>query len=107
MVLRRNRKLKIDLGELNDECKGLSSFLVSKLKVDVTLSSNKIFIDSKYSSSSELKRLVNKFVYHRHLNHRYWVGLEDDVVKINKFKRFKKKEKEEKGNTPSTNKHSW
>ena len=101
----RNRKLKVDLGELKDECETLSSFLSSKLKADLTSRGNKIYVDSNSSSSSELKRLVNKFVYRRHLNHKYSVALEGDVVKVNKFKRFKKKEKEEKGTTPSTIKH--
>ncbi len=94
MFLRGKQKLKVDLGELNDECEALSSFLSSKLEADVTSSGNKIFVDSNSSSSSELKRLVTKFVYRRHLNHKYWVALEGDVVKLHKFKRSEKKEKE-------------
>jgi len=80
------------LGELKDECETLSSFLSSKLKADLTSRGNKIYVDSNSSSSSELKRLVNKVVYRRHLNHKYSVALEGDIVKVNKFKRFKKKE---------------
>ena len=94
MFLRGKRKLKVDLGELKDECEALSSFLGSKLEADVTSSGNKIFVDTNSSSSSELKRLVTKFVYRRHLNHKYWVALEGNVVKLHKFKRFEKKEKE-------------
>jgi hypothetical protein len=94
LFLRGKRKLKVDLGELKDECEALSIFLGSKLEADVTSSGNKIFVDTNSSSSSELKRLVTKFVYRRHLNHKYWVGLEGDVVKLHKFKRFEKKEKE-------------
>jgi hypothetical protein len=107
LFLRGKRKLKVDLGELKDECEALSSFLSSKLKADVTSSGNKIFVDTNSSSSSELKRLVTKFVYRRHLNHKYWVALEGDIVKVNKFKRFEKKEKEKKGIIPSTIKHGW
>ena len=107
LFLRGNRKFKVDLGELKDECEALSSFLSSKLEADVTSSGNKIFVDTNSSSSSELKRLVTKFVYRRHLNHKYWVGLEGDVVKLHKFKRFEKKEKEKKGIIPSTIKHGW
>ena len=107
LFLRGNRKFKVDLGELKDECDALSSFLSSKLKADVTSSDKKIFVDPNSSSSSELKRLVNKFVYRRHLNYKYWVALEGDVVKVNKFKRFEKKEKEKKGIIPSTIKHGW
>ena len=107
LFLRGNKKLKVDLGELKDECEALSSFLRSKLKANVTSNDNKVFVDSNSSLSNELKRLVNKFVYHRHLNHKYWVALEGDVVKVNKFKRFEKKEKKEKGPIPSTIKHGW
>jgi len=107
LILRRKRKLKVDLGELENERESLSTFLHSKLKADVTLSGNKLLVDSDSSSSSELKRLVNKFVYHRNLNHAYWVALESGVVKINKLKRSEKKGKQTKGTTPSTIKHGW
>ena len=107
LLLRGNKKLKVDLGELKDECEALSTFLSSKLKVNVTSSANKVFVDSNSSLSNELKRLVNKFVYRRHLNHKYWVALDGDVVKVNKFKRSEKKAKEEKGPIPSTIKHGW
>ena len=108
MFLRRKRKLKVDLGELKDEKESLSSFLRSKLKVDVTLSGNKVLVDSENLSSKELKRMVNKFVYHRNLMNKYWVALESGVVKINKFKRSEKKEERKKKETsPSTIKHGW
>ena len=107
MFLRGKRKLKVDLGELKDESESLSSFLSSKLEADVTSMGNKLFVHSDVLSSSELKRLVNKFVYHHHLNHKYWVELEGDAVKINKFKHAEKKEKQKEGITPSTIKHGW
>ena len=108
MFLRRGkRKLKVDLGELKDEFESLSSFLGSKLEADITSKGNKLFVYSDILSSSELKRLVNKFVYHKHLNHRYWVELEDDTVKIRRFKHSKKKAEQKKGVTPSTIKHGW
>lgn len=108
MFLRRKRKLKVDLGELEDEKENLSSFLRSKLKVDVTSSGNKVLVDSENLSPQELKRLVNKFVYRQNLMNKYWVALESDVVKINKFKRAEKKEKRKReGIPPSTIKHGW
>ena len=107
MFLRGKRKLKVDLGELKNERESLSSFLSSKLKVDVSSSGNKLVVYSDSLSSSELKRLVNKFVYQHHLNHLYWVALESNGVKIHKFKRAEKKTKEKKGIIPSTIKHGW
>jgi hypothetical protein len=108
MFLRRKRKLKVDLGDLKDERESLSSFLRSKLKVDVTSDDTKVLVDSEDLSPEELKRMVNKFVYHRNLMNKYWVALESNVVKIHKLKRAHKKEKEKKEETtPSTIKHGW
>ena len=98
----------MDLGELEDEGEFLSSFLRSKLKVDVTSSGNKVLVDSEDLSSKELEKIVNKFVYHRNIMNKYWVALEDDVVKINRLKPSEKKEKRKrKGTPPSTVKHGW
>ena len=108
LFMSRKRKLKVDLGELKNEKKFLSSFLRSKLRVDVTSSGNKVLVDSENLSPIELKRLVNKFVYHRNLMNRYWVAVEGGTVKFNKFKRSGKHEKrKKKGTPPSTIKHGW
>ena len=108
MFLRRKRKLEVDLGELKDEAESLSSFLQSNLKVDVVSSGNKLQINSEELSSEDLRKSVNRFVYHRNLNNLYWVAVEGDVVKINKFKGAKKTEKRKKERTPpSTISHGW
>ena len=108
MFLRRKRELKVDLSELEDEREPLSSFLRSKLKVDVASKGNKVLVDSENLSSKELRRIVNKFVYRRNLMNKYWVALESGVIKINKFKHAEKKEKRKsKGIPPSTIKHGW
>lgn len=108
MFWRGKKKLKVDLGEMKDEKETLSDFLHVKLKVAVTSSGNKVLVDSENLPPEELKRLVNKFVYHRNLSNKYWVALESNVVKINKFKRSEKNEKrKKKGTPPSTIKHGW
>jgi len=104
---RGKHKLTVELGTLKDESESLSSFLSSKLKADVALRGNKIFVHQDSLSSEELKRLVNKFVYHQNLNHRFWVALEGDVVKVNKFKHCDKQDKQKQGTVPSTIKHGW
>jgi len=96
------------LAELQDESESISGFLRSSLKVDVTSRGNKLSIDSETLSLEELRRLVNKFVYHRNLNNRYWVALESGVVKVHKFEGVKKHEKRKKEATPpSTVRHGW
>ncbi|MEJ2242746.1 MAG: hypothetical protein P8Y18_11495 [Candidatus Bathyarchaeota archaeon] len=106
MFLRKKREIKVDLGELESETEKLSSFLRSKLKIPVALRGNKLYIDSKKVAFKELKKTVNKFVYHQNLNHKYWVGLKGNVVKINRLKHEKKKD-EKQGTMPSTIKHGW
>ena len=105
--LKGNRKLKVDLGELKAESKVLSSFLSSKLKVEVTFKDKEVFVESNSTSANELKRLVNKYLYRKHLNHKYWVAIEGERVKIKKFKSSEKKKKDEKRPVPSTIKHGW
>ncbi len=105
---RRKRTLEVDLGEMKNEGESLSRFLRSKLEVDVASGGNRVIVESEDLSRKELKRLVNKFVYRRHLMNEYWVALESNVVRINKFNRSEKDEKRKKGGTkPSTIKHGW
>jgi hypothetical protein len=106
LFLRGRRELKVDLGELKGENENLSSFLRSKLKFEVASRGNKLYINSETLDAKELKRVVNNFIYHQNLNHKYWVGLKGDIVKINRFKHSKKKE-EKKRTVPSTIKHGW
>ena len=103
MFWSRKKKLKVDLGELEDERELLSTFSKSRLKVDVTSSGNKVLVNSEELSIQELKRLVNKFVYHRNLHHKYWVVMEGSVVKIVKFESVKKHEKRKKEAPPAFN----
>jgi len=108
LFFKRKRRLEVDLGELRDERESLSGFLRSALKVDVTSNGNKLLIDSEKLSLEELKRLVNKFVYHQNLSNMYWVALESNFIKINKFKGAKKPEERKKKVTPpSTIRHGW
>jgi len=108
MFFGRKKKLEVDLGEFEDERESLSAFLSSSLKVDVSSRGDKVIVESGELSVEELKRLVNKFVYHRNLNNQYWVALEGDVVKIKMFEKAKKREKRKRETTPpSTIKHGW
>jgi len=102
------RKLKVDLAELEDEEKGsLSGFLRTTLNKDVVSDGNHILVDSRKLSLQELERVVNKFIYHRHLNNTYWVASEHDGVKIRKFERKKERKKKQRVTPPSTIKHGW
>jgi hypothetical protein len=105
----RKKRLEVDAGALDKaEKTGLSDFLRSSLKVDAALNGKRVSIESEQLSPEELKRLVNKFVYHKNLNRKYWVALEGSVVKIHLFEKVKKQEKARRGGTPpSTIAHGW
>jgi len=110
---RKNRsqsELQVDLGDLQNEEKQLSSFLQSNLKVSVAPVKNRLTLNSERLSAQELQRAVTKFVYHRNLNNTHWVSIEGNTIKINRFKgTAKKKEKQKKKeNTPhQTAIQSW
>jgi hypothetical protein len=101
------KTLQVDLGDLKDESEKLASFLNSKLKLNVTFSQSKVTVDSEKTSPEELKRAVNKFIYHQNLNCQYWVSTKDKTVKINKFKNAKKPEKSRKNGTSPTFAHGF
>jgi hypothetical protein len=105
----RKKRFTVDFGELeNNEKELLSGFLRSSLKADVVLGGGRASVDSEKLSLEELKRLVNKFVYHKNLNHKYWVALEDGVVRVHKFEKVRKQEKRRREETPpSTISHGW
>jgi len=86
----------------------LSGFLRSSLGVDVVLSGGKVSVDSGRLSLDELKTLVNKFVYHKNLNRKYWVAVEGNIVRVSRFEKAKKREKQrEEGTRPQTITHGW
>lgn len=109
MFSRREKRLEVDLNGLEAlEKESFCSFLGSRLGVDVVLNGNKVHVDSGRVSLEELRRQVNKFVYHRNLNRRYWVALDGDVVKVRLLEKAKKHEKRRREATPpSTITHGW
>ncbi len=109
MLFRRSKRLCIDLGCLKvDEKNLMVTFLRSSLKSDVKLNGNKVFLDAEKVSIDELKRLVNKGLYHKNLNRKYWVAVEGNEVKVNRFEKAKKQEKQKKETTPpQTITHGW
>ena len=86
VFLRRKKGLEVVASEMEDEEREvLAGFVRSTLNVNVELSGGKVSVDSGQLSLEELKKLVNKFVYHRNLNRKYWVAVEGNAVKVSKF----------------------
>jgi len=103
----RKKKLRVDVGDLMDEKDSLASYLRLALKVEVACDARSVLVCSEDLSLEDLKKLVNKFVYHQHLNNKYWVALESGVVRISKFKEATKKKPSKEALPPSTIKHGW
>jgi hypothetical protein len=101
------KRPEVDLSDFEDDREKLASFLNSKLNVNVTFSQNKLTTDSKEITTSELAHGVTKFIYHQHLNQQYWVSLNGNTVKINRFKNVKKPEKPRKHGTSPTFAHGF
>ena len=101
-------EFRIDLGDLENEKENLSIFLQSNLKLTVAFTQKSLAVTSENLSVQDLKRIVTKFVYHRHLSNTHWVSIEGATVKINRFKSAeKKKEKRKKESLHQTAIQSW
>jgi hypothetical protein len=101
------KKLKVDLGEMRNEGESMSIFLSATLNVKVTSDNGNLLVDSERLSIEELKRQLTKFLYRRHLNHKYWIAVEHRGVKVHVFEAKKNQKKKKRGTPPSTIKHGW
>jgi hypothetical protein len=101
------KKLKVDCRELEGEKDSLSNFLRKSLNEDIASDDHNLPVDYERMSAQELKRLVNKFIYHQHLNNMYWVALEGSSIKIHKFKEKKNEKRKKHSPAPATIQHGW
>jgi len=101
------KKLKVDCSELEGQKEPLLNFLRRTVNEGVSSVDHNLSVDSEKISEQELKGLVNKFVYHQHLNNRYWVSLEGTCVKIHKFKEKRNEKKKKHSPAPATIQHGW
>ena len=84
----------------------LSSFLNKTLNAEVTSEGHNLWVNSELIGR-DLERIVNKFIYHQHLNNEYWVALESGHIKVHRFKERKNDKKKKHVTQPSTIKHGW
>jgi len=101
------KRLRVDWRELEGEGELLCSFLRKSLGDGAVSVDHHVWVDSGGLSAQELKGLVNKFIYHRHLNNECWVALEGGAVRIHRFKEKKSKKRKKPATPPSTIKHGW
>lgn len=110
MLFKRKNTVKVDMTDLETEKENLAQYLLAEQKLESALTREglEVNIDGVEGMSAQgLVRLVNKFIYRKHLNSTHWVVLEGNAVKIKKFKHDKKEKKNKNPVTPSTIRHGW
>jgi len=99
--------VRVDMGDLDEETENLASFLLKQFNLKSSVIREGLELNMSDVSSYTLAREVTKFVYRKHLNGTHWVDVENNVVKINRFKHQNKVKKNKHPTTPSTIKHGW
>jgi len=99
--------VKVDMADLDDQKENLANFLHSQFNLNSTVTPEGLKLNMDDVSSYALARKVTKFVYRKNLNSTHWVTVENNVVKINRFKHEKKTKKNKHPVTASTIKHGW
>ena len=95
------------MADLDGEKENLAKFLLSQFKLNSLLTSQGLELNMDDVSTFSLARMVKKFVYHKNLNSTYWVDVENNVVRINRFKHKKEEKKNKHPTTASTISHGW
>ena len=108
MLFKHKSTVKVDMTDLDGEKENLANFLRSQFKLKSTINPKGLELNMEDASTYSLARMVNKFVYHKNLNSTHWATVENNVVKINRFKgTAKKKEKHEKSMPHQNITQSW
>lgn len=107
LLFKHKNVVKVDMADLDGEKESLGHFLLSQFKLNSTITSNGLELNMEEVSAHALARMVTKFVYHKNLNSSYWVTVQSNVVKINKFKHEKKVKKNKHPTMPATITHGW
>lgn len=99
--------VKVQMADLDDEKKNLANFLLSQFKLASVITPRGLELKIDEVPTYALSRMVNKFIYRKNLNGSHWVAVENNVVKINRFKKEKKEKVNKHPTTASTIKHGW
>jgi hypothetical protein len=108
LLFKHKSVVKVDMADLDSEKTNLANYLNSQFKLNSSITSKGLELNLEDVPISSLAVMVKKFVYHKNLNTTHWVSVENNVVKINKFKTItKKKEKPKKSGPSQTISQSW
>jgi hypothetical protein len=108
LLFKHKSVVKVDMEDLDSEKENLANFLSSQFKLNSSKTSRGLELNMEDVQTYSLATMVKKFVYHKNLNITHWVNVENNVVKINKFKSNSKKKEKHKKSMPHQNiTQSW
>ncbi len=108
MLFKHKSVVKVDMEDLDIEKENLANFLSSQFKLNSLKTSRGLELNMEDVQTYSLATMVKKFIYHKNLNTTHWVSVENNVVKINKFKSNTKKKEKHKKSMPHQNiTQSW
>ncbi len=108
LLFKHKSVVKVDMADLDGEKENLANFLRSQFKIDSTITPKGLELNMEDVPTYSLAIMVKKFVYHKNLNSKHWVTVENNVVKINRFKGSTKKKEKHKKSMPHQNiTQSW
>ncbi len=108
MLFKHKSVVKVDMADLDIEKENLANFLSSQFKLNSSITPKGLELNMEDVQTYSLAMKVKKFIYHKNLNTTHWVTVENNVVKINKFKSNTKKKEKHKKSTPRQNiTQSW
>ena len=107
MLFKHKSVVKVDMADLDGEKENLANFLRSQFKLTSSVTPKGLEVNTEDVQTISLAIMVKKFVYHKNLNTSHWVNVENNVVKINRFKGTKKKEKHKKSMPHQNITQSW
>jgi hypothetical protein len=86
LLFKHKNVVKVEMADLDAEKANLSNFLESKFNLKSSITSKGLELNTKDVQTYSLVRMVTKFLHHKNLNSTHWVSVENNEVKINKFK---------------------
>jgi hypothetical protein len=108
LLFKHKSVVKVDMADLDSEKANLANFLNSQYKLNSTITPKGLELNMEDVPAYSLAIMVKKFVYHKNLNSTHWVAVENNVVKIYRFKGTpKKKEKHKKSGPHQSPTQSW
>ena len=107
LLFKHKSTVKVDMADLDNEKENLAIFLRNQFNLNTSIAPKGLELNGEVTSCSAAI-MVKKFLHRKNLDSTHWVTIENDVVKISKFKGTNKKKEKHKKSMPHQNiTQSW